>query len=183
MISAGSSFRAVIAGSYGAFSGVGAGSAITTALNNQGIQVNSFTDDEPGLVNQLLQGDWFARPYQIVLDGTVSQDFSSTQHLDSVITAAFWQILNSAPTAVATTLVNGIATGESGSPPPIYPTTNLSGSIGDALDSMTQGFGTGLKNVTKPITDEVNTVLIVLVVGIVAIFFLSPNVLKGVVRV
>jgi hypothetical protein len=182
MISAGSSFRAVIAGSYGAFSGIGAGSAITTELNNNGVQVTSFTDDEPGLVNQLLQGDWFSRPYQIVLDGTVSQDFSSTQQLDSVITSAFWQVLSSAPDAVAVTLVNGITTGESASPPPIYPTAQLSDSIGGALDSMTQGIGSGVKNLTAPITSEINTVLIVLVVGIVAIFFFSPNVLKGVVR-
>jgi hypothetical protein len=135
VIPAGSTFRCVVSGQYGPFEGLSAQSAITSTLNAQGIVVTNFVDNEPSLASQLLQGNWVSTPYQLTIDGQLTQSIADTSTLGSVIADAVSHALGTVPTSYSIVNVNGVQIANTPDAP-VYATSQIANTVGSSVGSV-----------------------------------------------
>jgi|SRR6516162_421067 hypothetical protein len=164
MIQAGSTARVMVTGQYGAFQGIGAQNAITQQINNDGNSVTNWTENDPTLVSQLLDGNFLSTPYQVTVDLVLGQNYNSPADIANEVGASFGQALGTLPTASACTQIDGQSTG--------YNQATNSYGLGQLTTQAGQVLDTA--------TNKIETILIVAAVGIVLILVFAPSSVKSI---
>lgn len=175
MVYSGSTVVVMVSGSYGAFAGLSGQSDATQALNNLGYSVNDWSENDPSLVSQVMDGNFLSHVYQSTVTATLGKNYNSLSDIASEFGTAFGQALGTNPTAVAVISVDGVSTGQ------VQQTAQY------GVTAATQALRDGSASIFKPIQDELNsilgnvsTVLIVVAIGAVLVLIFAPKAVKSV---
>lgn len=167
MLRAGDRVTVLVAGTIGPTFFSDPVATITAQLIPQGILVEGVIGNlSPGLLDQLLEGDWLSTPYQLTLATHVAPDFLF-DGLDSfarAVAKVVTNVVGTPPQSTTIQSVNAASTGQTSPSALPSPSGDLASGLSNAIGSVA-GF-----------TQRTMLILGALVLGIVVLVAWGPNV-------